>query len=168
MPGYIDPDSGTRFYAADDAAGPMSTVLNLAANAEHNARLADRARLDGLEASAMAIHTIVPSAFLTLASGYTLESGAVQVVRRIGARIEFSLRIKKTSGAFVHGVPVATVKTTYAPISGSEWQLTAQESGGGTNAGSIAAVIASTREIRPLNPNGVSNVLAVSGFFHTI
>ena len=169
--GYIDPDSGTYIYGSDDPRGPLHDVLNKGALAEHNARKADRARLKTLEnseAAALSIQSIVPSSFITLESDYRFQAGFAQVVRRIGSRIEFTLRVEAIGHPLTHGGSIGYLNYQWYPVANTEWQLVAHQSGGGTSAEGVAAVINLNRDILPLNPNGTSTILAFSGFYHMV
>lgn len=89
--GYIDPQSGTHFYGDEDATGPVHDVLNRAQEAEHLARLADRARLTTLEDAAP---TTMPT--VTPANGYALDAGSN--VEKIGGTVLLSLIVSRPAG----------------------------------------------------------------------
>ena len=167
--GYIDPDSGTHFYDRTDPLSDtaIADVLNEAQMAEHNARLNDRARIESLENDTLQMHTIVPSAWITLNPGYSFQEGSVSVVRRMGPRIEFSVRVQRTS-PLTHGGSIGYLRPEWRAIYPSEWQLVAHQSGGGQAAAAVAAVLEPDGDIIPLNPNGVSTILAVSGFYYMV
>ncbi|WP_404311290.1 hypothetical protein LG314_07905 [Agrococcus terreus] len=104
--GYIHPDSGTYFHEETDpiAESTIADVLNEAQEAEHQAQLADRTRLDSLEASAQRIMPQVAPQ-----NGYAVASGSN--VAMVGSTVLLSLVLNRPDGitsAVVGTLPVGT------------------------------------------------------------
>lgn len=101
------------------------------------------------------------------ASGYFIETtGGSSYVYRNGKKIDFRLRIQRTSGELAHAGTVFVVATAFRPRGVGQWPLAAIQSEGGQTARAVAAVVNAAGAIYPLTPSGVSTTIEVAGSFY--
>lgn len=103
--------------------------------------------------------------FGTLDSDYEFDAtGGASYVYRSGKRIDVRMRLRRKTGAVVHGETLFTIATAFRPAGVGAWPLAGVQAGSG-NARVIAVVLNQSGTLAALNPEGTPNVVELNGSY---